>query len=113
MNPIDTQNPAVAKFDECPPKLIEEIYDDPENAAKLYRTMAVITDYELYTMREALTPAQRMEASANWRKAGGLYGKKDAQGPAGGGVSITINLPSRKEPLVIDAESVQTLENDA
>jgi hypothetical protein len=97
MEPIDHSNPAVAKYEQCPPQLIGEIHDDATAAEKLYRTMAVINDYELYTMREALTPAQRMEASSSWAKRGGLEAKKDVAQAATQGYQLIINLGDSSE----------------
>jgi len=96
MEPIDTTNPAVAKYDTLDPRAIEEIHTDPSNAGALYRTMAIINDYEVYCMRTALTPAQRMEASSNWAKRGGLEQKQVADHGAGGaGFTINITIPGQ------------------
>lgn len=94
MELIDPNNAAVTKFTDLPPRLIEEIHDDPNNAAPFYRSMAAINDYELYTMRESLTPAQRMELSNNFAKRGGLEMKQVADQQAAAQFSLEIHIPS-------------------
>ena len=95
-----------------PPALLEEIMGNPESSRPLFRMFATTTAHEIYKEMGTYTPAQKLEATKLFVELGGMSPKKQEAAVEGGGVSITINVPSRSPvhveavPPVIEGDAV-------
>jgi hypothetical protein len=85
---------AARKPAQIPPKLVEDVQDNPELLRPVARSMAAVNLHNLFLriQHPATNNADRLSFQAMLNKLGGLDAKE--AGPTGGpGFSITINIP--------------------
>jgi hypothetical protein len=87
------RNAQLAKFEQMPPALMDEIRGDPEASRAYYRTISTTVDHEVYQMRMQLPMAQRLAWAERWAKLGAMEPKKQEVQQAGAQFSIQINIP--------------------
>lgn len=93
------QNPAIAKLLRLPPAVLEEISENPESLTKLSRVQLALVQEKLtrqYLDNAEASVAQGTAVHEALRKVSNLE-PRQAGGPAGGGFSITINIPTQTD----------------
>jgi hypothetical protein len=92
--PITVANSVATKrFQQLDPQLLEKVRTDPDESRPYYRTISMITDHELYQLRNQLPVPQRLALAERWSKLAGMEPKKVEAQQSGAQFSIQINIP--------------------
>ncbi len=108
---VRPDDPANPRSKELPPALVEAIHDSPTAMPPLARFYTATVLHEMFKESVTYTPAQKRDFVDLCSKLGDLDAKKRADdAAAGGGVSITINIPAigndPSSTVVIDQKAV-------
>ena len=92
------EKPATRRFQQLDPALLDKVREDPDASRPYYRTISMITDHELYQLRNQLPVPQRLALADRWAKLAGMEPKKqEVQHAQGQGYQLVINIGSTAE----------------
>lgn len=104
---------ALQKSTHMPPKLVEDVQDNPELLRPVARSMAAINLHNLFVAMQhpRTSNKDRMDFQTLLNKLAGLEAKAQSASDAGPGFSINIVLPGHKKELTIEGTATK-LAND-
>jgi hypothetical protein len=114
MNPqIDTNNPAVSRQLQVPPKLLEDVAADPAKYEPVVRSMAVVHMDQLYRrmMQPDVPLATRLDFQKLLNKMARLEPEAKAVAQAGTGFVFNINLGGGRQ-MHIEGEQLAAIEGE-
>lgn len=114
MSDDTTKNPALARLLNLPPAALEEISENPDALSKLSRVQLAMVQEKLarqYLDNPDASVAQGTAVHEALRKVSNLE-PRQAGGPAGGGFSVTINIPGIEKSLVVEGKAERCVEGD-